>query len=124
MFKGLYGIYREVLDSCIQREKFDVTPFLDKRCKHPVEAIQSAVDGAISREQAVKLKECLRHIDEISAHKQNIEQEILRLAEPYSSDLLSLIRTAPGLSGDPMTAIWNILSKLEPYSAAGYIADR
>ena len=23
-----------------------------------------------------------------------------------------------------LTAIWNILSKLEPYSAAGYIADR
>ena len=34
----------------------------------------------------------------------------LRLAEPYST-LLSLIRTAPGLSGDPMTAI-AILSEI------------
>ena len=91
-------------------EKFDVTPFIHKRCKHPIEEIQAAVDGAISREQAAKLKECLRHIDEINAHKKNIEQEILRLAEPYST-LLSLIRTAPGLSGDPMTAI-AILSEI------------
>ena len=91
-------------------EMFDVAPFIDKRCKHPIEEIQAAVDGTISREQAAKLKECLQHIDEISAHKKNIEQEILRLAEPYST-LLSLIRTAPGLSGDPMTAI-AILSEI------------
>ena len=89
---------------------FDVAPFLDKRCKHPVEEIQAAVNGAVSREQAIKLKECLQHIDEITAHKKNVEQEILRLAEPYST-LLSLTRTAPGLSGDPMTAI-AILSEI------------
>ena len=91
-------------------EKFDVAPFVDRRCKHPVEEIQAAVDGAISREQAVKLKECLQHIDEIGAHKNHVEQEILRLAEPYSIQL-SLIRTAPGLSSDPMTAI-AILSEI------------
>ena len=33
-----------------------------------------------------------------------MEQETLRLAEPYSIQL-NLIRTTPGLSGDPMTAI-------------------
>ena len=113
VFSDVFGKYsRSIIGYILEHpgEKFDVTPFLDKRCKHPVEEIQAAVDGAISREQAVKLKECLRHIDEISAHKQNIEQEILRLAEPYS-DLLSLIRTAPGLSGDPMTAI-AILSEI------------
>lgn len=91
-------------------EKFDVAPFVDRRCKHPLEEIQAAVDGAISREQAAKLRECLQHMDEIEAHKKNIEQEILRLAEPYSHTL-SLIRTAPGLSKDPMTAI-AILSEI------------
>jgi len=85
-------------------EKFDVTPFIDKRCKHPVDEIQAAVDGAVSPEQAAKLRECLKHIDEINAHKKSIEQEIFRLAEPYSYQL-SLIRTVPGLSGDPLTAI-------------------
>ena len=89
---------------------FDVAPFIDRRCKHPVDEIQAAVDGAISREQAAKLKECLQHIDEIGTHKKNVEQEILRLAEPYTTQL-SLIRTVPGLSGDPMTAI-AILSEI------------
>ena len=45
-------------------EFFDVTPFVDGRCKTPVEEIQAAVDGTISPEQAVKLRQCLYHIDE------------------------------------------------------------
>lgn len=91
-------------------ETFDVSPFVDRRCKTPVEEIQAAVDGAISHEQAAKLKECLRHIDEIEAHKRNIEVEILRLAEPYSV-ALDFIRTIPGFSKDPMTAI-SLLSEI------------
>jgi len=60
---------------------FDVALFVDRRCKHPIEEFQAAVDGAISREQAAKLKECLQHIDELKTHKENIEKEILRLAQ-------------------------------------------
>jgi len=85
-------------------ETFDVTPFVHGRCKHPIEEIQAAVDGAISPEQAVKLREIINHINEIQTHKQKLEMEILRLAAPYDS-LLELIRTVPGLSSDPMTAI-------------------
>lgn len=85
-------------------EAFDVTPFVDNHCKHPIEEIQAAVDGAISREQATKLRECLLHIDEIAAHKERIEAEILRLAEPYAYPL-ELMRTAPGLGSDPITAV-------------------
>ena len=91
-------------------EMFYVAPFIDRRRKHPVEEIQAAVDGAISREQAAKLKECLQHIDEIGTHRKNVEQEILRLAELYSVQL-NLIQTAPGLSGNLMTAI-AILSEI------------
>lgn len=85
-------------------ETFDVAPFVDRRCKHSMEEIQAAVDGAVSREQAAKLRECLKHIDELNAHKQNIEKELPRLAEPYSWQL-DLIRTVPGFSADPVTAI-------------------
>jgi transposase len=85
-------------------EHFDVTPFVHKGCKQPVEEIQAAVDGSVSPEQAVKLKEVLDHIDEIKAHKLNIESEILTLALPYKS-LLDLIFTVPGFSNNPMTAI-------------------
>ena len=85
-------------------EHFDVTPFIDKRCKTPIDVIQDAVDGAISPEQAVKLRECLKHIDELTAHRNNIEKEIRALVKPFSTQL-DLIRTVPGLNKDPMTAI-------------------
>ena len=85
-------------------EKFDVAPFIDKRCKHPVEEIQAAVDRAVSREQAAKLKECLLHIDQINEHREHIEAEILRLADSYPYQL-ELIRTVPDFSAAPMTTV-------------------
>ena len=85
-------------------EQFDVTPFIHRRCKHPVEEIQAAVDGVVSREQAAKLKECLLHIDQLNAHRERIEAEILRLAEPYPYQL-ELIRTVPGFAAAPLTAV-------------------
>ena len=93
-------------------ERFDVAPFVDGRCKTPVEEIQAAVDGAISPEQAVKLRQCLAHIDELEAHRQEIEQEILLIAEPFSA-VLDFLYTIPGLDKNPMTAI-AILSEIGP----------
>jgi len=93
-------------------ETFDVAPFVDGRCKTSVEEIQAAVDGAISPEQAVKLRQCLSHIDELEAHKKAIEQEILLLVEPFSA-VLNFLYTVPGLDHNPMTAI-SILSEIGP----------
>ena len=89
---------------------FDVTPFVDRRCKTPIEEIQAAVDGAISPEQAVKLRQCLNHIDELEKHLEEIEQEILRLSDKYQA-ALDLIRTVPGFDKNPMTAI-QVLSEI------------
>ena len=91
-------------------ETFDVTPFVDKRCKTPIEEIQDAVDGAVSPEQAIKLRQCLDHIDELEKHKAEMEREILRVSDPYL-DALELIRTVPGLDKNPFTAI-QILSEI------------
>jgi len=91
-------------------EAFDVTPFVDKRCKTPIEEIQAAVDGAVSPEQAIKLRQCLDHIDELEKHKAEMEQEILRVSDPYL-DALELIRTVPGFDKNPFTAI-QILSEI------------
>lgn len=91
---------------------FDVSPFVDPRCKTPVSEIQAAVDGAISPEQAVKLRQCLAHIDELEAHRKEIESEILQIAEPFSA-VLDLLYTLPGLDKNPMTAI-AILSEIGP----------
>ncbi len=93
-------------------ETFDVTPFVDGRCKTPMEEIQAAVDGSISHEQAVKLRHCLAHIRELEAHKREVEQEILRIVEPFGS-VLDCIRTVPGLDSNPMTAI-AIFSEIGP----------
>ncbi len=91
-------------------EVFDVTPFVDKRCKTPIEEIQAAVDGAVSPEQAIKLRQCLDHIDELEKHKAEMEREILRISNPYL-DALELIRTVPGFDKNPFTAI-QILSEI------------
>ena len=91
-------------------EAFDVTPFVDKRCKTPIEEIQAAVDGAVYPEQAIKLRQCLDHIDELEKHKAEMEREILRVSNPYL-DALELIRTVPGLDKNPFTAI-QILSEI------------
>jgi len=100
--KSSISIVNYILDH--PGESFDVRPFIHKRCKHPIEEIQAAVDGSISHEQAVKLRECIRHIEELEIHKLNIEVEIFRLVVPYRYPL-ELIRSVPGFDANPLTAI-------------------
>lgn len=100
--KSSRSIIEYILDN--PGELFDVAPFVDKHCKHPLDEIQDAVDGAISREQSAKLREIFQHIDELNAHKQHLETDIFRLAAQYQF-ALELIRTVPGFSSDPLTAI-------------------
>lgn len=107
VFSDVFGkssrfIIQHILDH--PGEQFDVAPFIDRRRKHPVEEIQAAVDGAIFREQAAKLKECLLHIDQPNEYRERIETEILRLAEPYPYQL-ELTRTVPGFAAAPLTAV-------------------
>lgn len=106
--KSALSITRHIIDH--PGELFDVAPFVDKRCKTPIEDIQAAVDGAISSEQAVKLRQCLDHIEELEAHKESIVTEISRIVEPFSDDLVFL-RTVPGFDSNPMTAV-TVLSEI------------
>lgn len=69
--KSLRSIIQYILEH--PSERFDVASFLDRRCKHSVEEGQAAVDGAVSLEQAAKLRECLQHIDRLNEHRKNIE---------------------------------------------------
>ena len=113
VFSDVFGkSSRSIIGQILEHpgETFDVTPFIHKRCKHPIEEIQAAVDGAICREQATKLKICLDFIDEQEKRIAKLDSEISRLAEPYNA-ALELIRTVPGLSKDPLTAI-RILSEI------------
>ena len=65
--KSSRSIIQHILD--LPGEQFDVSAFVDRRCKHSVDEVQAAVDGAVSREQAAKLKECLQHIDQLNEQK-------------------------------------------------------
>lgn len=87
-------------------------PLLTSVAKTSMEEIQAAVDGAISPEQAVKLRQCLTHIDELEAHRKEIEQEILLIAQPFSA-ILDFLYTIPGFDSNSMTAI-AILSEIVP----------
>lgn len=106
--KSSRSIIRQILD--YPGKTFDVTPFIHKRCKTPIEEIQAAVDGAICREQATKLKICLDFIDKQQKHIDKLDSEIFRLSEPHTA-VLDLIRTVPGFSKEPLTAI-RILSEI------------
>ena len=113
VFSDVFGkSSRSITEQILQHpgEKFDVSPFVDGRCKTPIEEIQAAVDGAISKEQAVKLRQCLDHIDELQKHISEVEQETLRLSDKYEA-ALNLIRTVPGFDKNPMTAI-QVLSEI------------
>ena len=84
-------------------EPFDVTPFVNWRCKTPIDVIQTAVDGAFSPEQAAKLKLIRQHIDDVSELKAKLEELIFKLAEPYQAQI-ELLLSVPGIAS-PMTAI-------------------
>lgn len=115
VFTDVFGkssrfIIQQILDH--PGETFDVTPFVHARCKHPIEEIQAAVDSAISHEQATKLRICLDFIDEQQKRIAELDTEIFRLAKPHIA-VLDFIRTVPGFSKAPLTAI-RLLSEIGP----------
>lgn len=77
-------------------KNFDVTPFVDGRCKTPIEEIQLSVDGNISPEQAEKLKIIRSHMDTLELCKLNLESAILTLAQPFLTQV-NLVSTVPGI---------------------------
>lgn len=76
-------------------------PLMIRRCKTPVPEIQTDVGDATSPEQAVKLRQYLAHIDELIAHRKEIEPEILQIAELFSA-ILNYLYTLLGLDKNPM----------------------
>lgn len=84
-------------------ETFDVTPFVDGRCKTPVEKIQDAVEGSICPEQVEKLKVIRSHIKNLELCKTNLESAVLTIAEKYLPQI-NLVLSVPGIK-DPFVAI-------------------
>jgi hypothetical protein len=75
---------------------FDVTPFIDKRCKAKPESVQAAIDGFISLEQVRKLKIIRTHLDNLGTCKCDLEAVIMEIAEPFNPQI-ELLVTVPGI---------------------------
>ena len=78
-------------------EPFDVTPYLTKGIKAPVEKIQAAVDGEMCTQQAEKLRIIRSHMHSLELCKLNLESLILTTVEKYLPQL-NLVLTVPGIS--------------------------
>lgn len=77
-------------------EPFDVTPYLTKNIKAPVEKVQAAVDGEMCVEQAEKLRIIRSHMDALELCKLNLQSLILTTAEKYLPQL-NIVATAPDI---------------------------
>lgn len=91
--KSASAITSRLLESS---EPFDVAPFVDGRCKTPVEEIQAAVDGIMCANQAEKLRIIRSHMDSLEFCKANLESEILNIAEKFRPQI-NLVSTVPGI---------------------------
>lgn len=83
-------------------ESFDVAPFVDGRCRTPIDKIQKLLTE-FSYEQAEKLKIIRSHMNSLDRHKAELESLILGIAEKYTSQI-KLLMTVPGIN-DVFTAI-------------------
>ena len=109
VFSDVFGktasaITERLLES---NKSFDVTPYLSKRIKTPVEKIQAAVDGEMCAEQAEKLRIIRSHMNSLELCKANLESLILSTAQKYLPQL-ELVMTVPGI---------------QAYSAIGIISE-
>jgi transposase len=75
---------------------FDVAPFVDGRCKKPIEEIQQAVDGMMCAQQAEKLRIIRSHMGSLELCKANLESEILAIAGKFLPQT-NLVLTVPGV---------------------------
>jgi len=98
--KSANAIINHILEH--PNEPFDVSPFVHKGCKTPIDEIQAAVDGVICAEQAEKLRIVRAHMDDLDKAKANLESAILTIAEKFLPQV-NLVSSVPGIT--PFSAI-------------------
>jgi len=99
VFSDVFGKSASAITSHILEnpgKPFDVTSFVDGRCKTPISEIQLAVDGEICTEQAEKLKIIRAHLSNLESAKANLESAILTIAEKFLPQI-NLVSTVPGI---------------------------
>lgn len=100
--KSATAITRQLLEH--PGEAFDVSPFVDGRCKTPIEEIQASVDGVMCPEQAEKMRIIRAHMDGLEVCKLNLESTILTVACKFLPQI-NLVSTVPGIQSFSAIAI-------------------
>lgn len=75
---------------------FNVAPFVSRKCKTPIDKIQSAVDGSVCPEQLHKLGIIRSHLNAVYECKSNLESLICSLADKYRAQV-ELVLSVPGI---------------------------
>ena len=127
VFSDVFGkTATAILDYMLEnpdKPNFDVAPFVDGRCKTPIEEIQLSIDGNISREQAEKLKIIRSHMDNLEICKLNLESAILNIAEPFKPQL-DLVSSVPGIkSFSAITVIAEIGVDMSVFPTAKHLCS-
>jgi transposase len=107
VFSDVFGKSASAITSRIlenPNKPFDVAPFVDRRCKKPIEEIQAAVDGVMCAQQAEKLRIIRSHMESLELCKLNLESEILSVADKFLPQL-NLVLTVPGIQSFAAVAI-------------------
>lgn len=74
----------------------DITPLLNKHLKSSPEDILKSIDGIFDESQSSKMNIILKHYDSINECIDELEQNILKLAVKYSTEI-NLLLTIPGI---------------------------
>jgi transposase len=82
---------------------FDVTPMLHGKMRNKTDTIAKSIQGYLTELQADKMRVCLDHIESIEEHIAEIESVVLKLVQPYMSQI-ELILSLPSIK-DIFTAI-------------------
>ncbi|WP_212667907.1 IS110 family transposase [Virgibacillus pantothenticus] len=70
---------------------FDVSSMLHGSMKHKTDTIVKSIQGNLTEPQADKMRVCFDHMNSIKKHISDIESVVLKLAQPYLSQI-ELIR--------------------------------
>ena len=74
----------------------DITPLLNKNLKSSPEEILKSINCTFDSTQSSKMNVCLKHFDYINECIDEIEQEVLKLAIKYTTEI-NLLTTIPGI---------------------------
>lgn len=74
----------------------DITPLLRKNLKSSPEEILKSINGSFDESQSSKMNIVLKHYDSINECIDELEEQILKLAHKYSTEI-NLLLTVPGI---------------------------